>query len=184
MKNTFNQVLPKLILLLILLNFSNKSFSQANCLNNDTLYFDNQVDGPICISIECANSVVSPGMIPVPLIDEIKNNFPLISQPTNCASNCSPFSKGYISCGGPLGPQLGKIILKPNSGLSCQNLKISIVSVWNTTPFPTLSVYTSSGPTSVTYNNCAGCTTGGGPTPNLEMTLDCTTKTLYLKCVQ
>jgi hypothetical protein len=57
MKNTIKQILPKLILLLILLNFSNKSWAQANCLNNDTLYFDNQVDGPICLSIECANTI-------------------------------------------------------------------------------------------------------------------------------
>jgi hypothetical protein len=185
MKNTIKQILPKLILLLILLNFSNKSWAQANCLNNDTLYFDNQVDGPICLSIECANTISSLGMPPIELIDSIENHLPLMSLARNCPNpRCNNSYRGYVSCGGPTGPQLGKIILKPNSGLNCQNLKISLVRVWNSSPFPSQSVFTAGGPTTVTYNNCAGCTTGGGPTPNLEMTLDCNSKTLYLKCVQ
>ncbi len=179
MKNTIKQILPKLILLLILLNFSNKSFSQANCFNNDTLYFDNEVDIPICLSIECTSSSSVP-VVPVSLIDFIQNDIPIRSQPSNCPNTCG--SSGYISCGTPVGHQLGKIVLKHNSTLPCPNIKISIVQVLRSTLYPAASVYTLGGPTTAIINNCLGC--GTGLTPNLEMTLDCNTKTLHLKCVQ
>lgn len=181
MKNTLKQVLPKLTLLLILLNFSNKSFSQSNCCNNDTIYFDNQVDCPICISIECGNPGPSPGPVNE-LIKYIQNNLPLSSLPSNCPNPQCGFPIGYISCGGPISPQLGKIVLKPNQCELCPNLKISLTRVGSVSLSPPISVYTSGGPTTATCYNCFCCSSSS--TPNLEMSLDCTTKTLSLKCVQ
>lgn len=181
MKTTFKQTLPKLILLLILLNFSNKSFSQANCCDNDTIYFDNQVDCPICISVECFDP--NTGIATQLSLDTIINDSPMMSNSSNCPDpHCKPFSRGYISCGGPVGPQLGKLVLFPNSCQDCPNLRIGLIQVGNVSPFPPIYVYTLAGPYTATFNNCPCC--GNGPTPNLEMTLDCNTKTLSLKCIQ
>ncbi len=181
MKNTIKQILPKLILLVILLNFSNKSFSQANCCDNDTFYFDNQVDCPICITFECFDP--NTGMATQFLIDTIINNTPLMSLPSKCPNpNCLPYSRGYISCGGPAGHQLGKIVLFPNSCELCPNIRIGLSQVGGVSPFPPVYLYTLAGPYLTTFNNCPCCPSSAAP--NLEFSLDCTTKTLSLKCVQ
>ena len=61
-------------------------------------------------------------MPPIELIDSIENHLPLMSLARNCPNpRCNNSYRGYVSCGGPTGPQLGKIILKPNSGLNCHS---------------------------------------------------------------
>ncbi len=181
MKNTFKLTFLKLILVLTLLSFSNKSWAQGNCCNNDTIYFINEVDCPICINIDCydPNSGNS-----TPLYIYIINDSPQIAIPPPCPDpKCSiNILKGYISCGSHINPQRGKILLTPNGQCeNCPALKFTMYQLIFATIIPPLVVVSTDNPPSNTYMNSNCCDQS---TPNLQMSFDCTTKTLSLKCVQ
>ncbi len=105
-----------------------------------------------------------------------------MSYPSNCPpQNCSP-TIGYISCGGPAAPQTGIIILPSNTCELCPALKFNLIQVFNSTPMPPISIFSSFGPSSALINNSLCCPQT--VSPNLEFSFDCNAKTLYLKCIQ
>ena len=180
MKNIFKPTLTKLILILTLLSFSNKSWAQGKCCNNDTIYFVNEVDCPICINMECYDPNSGTG---TPLYIFIFNDTPLIANPPACPSlDCRPYTFAYISCGSNINPQRGKILITPPG--NCQNcpaLKFTLYQLNNIPLTPPLVVISSNNPPTNTYMNSNCCDQN---TPNLQMSFDCATKTLSLKCVQ
>ena len=178
MKNSIKSQFKNICALAILIFTisTTKVEAQANCCNNDTIYFDNQVDCSICLKVECYDPN-SGSTTPIPII--IYNDTPLAAKPVTCPNPCL---NNFISCGGPVSPQTGKIILPPNFCELCPSLKISIISTWNTPLTPPIFVFTSNGQNSDVVNNSNCCSSSS--TPNLEMSFDCSTKTLYLKCTQ
>ncbi len=173
--------LKGLILLLLLL--ATKLNAQSNCCNNDTIYFENYVDCPICIQVDCLDPV-SGSTIPTSVLIENDstgyNNSKLlfVSCPYN---NCNyPYTSGYIICGGDPIPQTGQIVILNNDCQNCPALKFTITKIHNSILTPPISVNTAT-INSVILNNSNCCPSS--IKPNLEMTFDCTSKTLTLKCL-
>jgi hypothetical protein len=148
------------------------------CCNSDTIYFDNQVDCPLCIEVECYDP--NTGLTTPILGVQIINNLPLSAWPSVCPDpSCGPFTSGYIGCGGPPSPQLGKILIPSTYCNNCQYLKFKLTKVAWTAITP-VSVYSSNGPNMATINQSNCCHQF---TPNLEMVFDCNTSTLSFKCI-
>jgi hypothetical protein len=181
MKNSIKSQFKNICALAILIFTisTTKVEAQANYCNNDTIYFDNQVDCPICITVECYDP--NSGSTNIINSVTITNNKPLMSLPSNCPDLC-PSSSGFISCGGPAGPQTGKIILPPNTCELCPALKFNLIQVFNSAPIPPISIFSSYGQSSALITNSICCPQT--VSPNLEFSFDCTAKTLYLKCTQ
>ncbi len=167
-------------LILSLLLLATKLNAQSNCCNNDTIYFDNQVDCPLCITIECFDPNTGSSILETP--DTIMNNLPLSSWPSNCPPQNCRQSKGYIACGGPASPQLGKIILQNNPCERCPAFKFNLTQEYNNSIFPPLTIFSTGGPNSGLIMNSLCCPLSSYP--NLEFSFDCNTKTLSFKCVQ
>lgn len=159
---------------------SNELKSQSNCCNNDTIYFDNQVDCAICIKIECFDPVTGNSTVLNSMNARIKNNIPLSALPAVCPDpGCSNDYLEYIGCGGPTSPQLGKIIFTPHLCELCPALKISLTQLGSNIISPPLTVYTSNGPS---FDNLLGSPCCHQFTPNLKMEFDCATKLITFKC--
>ena len=174
---------PTLLLIFTLLFMNKTSLAQANCCNNDTIYFENYIDCPICIEVSCIDSTsmtISP--LPVEIINDStgynNSNLLLLScPPNNCNTN---FTVGYILCGGPNGPQTGKIVLPSGTCTFCNHLKFTVKKIGSTILTPELSV-TSPGTNTSTYINSPCCSILNQP--NAELTFDCSSNKLTLKCV-
>lgn len=186
MKNSIKSQFKNICALAILIFTisTTKVEAQANCCNNDTIYFENHLDCPICIQVDCLDPN-SGSTIPTSVVIENDssgyNNSRLlfVSCPYN---NCNyPYTSGYIICGGDSIPQTGQIIILNNDCQNCPALKFTITKINNTIISPPISVNTSS-LNSAILNNSPCCSVP--QKPNLEMTFDCTSNTLILKCTQ
>jgi hypothetical protein len=172
------------LLFILFLSWNGRLFAQSTCCNNDTIYFENYIDCPICIKVDCLDPN-SGSTIPTSVIIQNDstgyNNSGLlfVSCPYN---NCNyPFTSGYLICGGDSIPQTGQIIILNNDCLNCPALKFTISKIGNTIITPQISVNTST-TNSAILNNSPCCSVQQNP--NLEMTFDCSSNTLILKCTQ
>jgi hypothetical protein len=161
---------------------ANTLHAQSNCCNNDTIYFENYIDCPICLEISCIDTINNTTyLLSIQIINDSTgyNNSQLLF--TSCPNSCNTiFPKNYIVCGGPQSPQTGKIILPTNSCITCDYLKFTIKKIGNTILTPELTLF-SPGNNTTTYINSPCCS--HITTPNAELSFDCTLKKLTIKCV-
>ena len=157
---------------------TNNAHAQVTCCNNDTIYFNNQVDCSICLEIDCFDPNTG-GALPFSAV-YIINDTPTTVPYALCPNPSCPNGQ-YISCGGPLSPQLGKIILTPNACELCPAIRFRVVQISTRVISPAVTVFSSSGPSTDVLNNSPCCPSSS--TPNFELSFDCNTKTLTLKCI-
>src|SRR5574343_592334 len=134
------------VILTFLLGYVTNDLMSQTCCNGDTIYFENHVDCPICLEIQCFDpSSNSTG----PVLAEIENDSPGINNLlyVSCPSGgCSRYLINYVLCGGDSIPQTGQIVLQNNACASCPAFRINLTKVNTNALVPPLVVYTSNGP--------------------------------------
>lgn len=165
----------KIGMLLLFSAFLGKSNGQTCCDADSFIYFNNQIDCSICLKVECVdpNSGVTS-----PIPHYTRPTLPLVADPANCPDSCNS-GEDFLPCGSPSNPQTGKIIFPHNGCNNCTAFKFTIMSIGRNN-VTHISVNTVGSPSVDSIPNSPCCI---DQTPNCQMSFDCVSHTLTIKCV-